>query len=160
MTTKTKAKVEATLNSKNFFVSLISLSFLIIGTLSGEPVPEDASKDLLDALTAKDLELIAMIIIPNFIKPLLKLIKEKRFSWDFLKNKNIQTQLMTVLLLGIAGAGIAFPDGAVANIMDSFAGGELSIAALAILINFINPIYHFFFDKPIEGVSEMVVKKN
>lgn len=143
-----KTKVNATLDSRNFFVSIISLILFTVSQISGAPIPEGASQELLDAISSQDLLMIFTIAVPNFVNPVLKIIKDKLWTWKIFKSKNFLTQALTVLLLGVSGFGIAFPDGAASQIMDSIFGGEGTVMISAFVINIINPLWHFIFDKP------------
>lgn len=142
-----ETKVSKTLGSRNFFVSIISLVLFVVAKLSGANIPEGASEELLNAINTQDLVMIFTIALPNLVNPILKIIKDKLWTWKIFKSKNFITQAGTVLLMGLAGFGIAFPDGAAAQIVDSIFRGEGTVIITAIVINIVNPLYHFFFDK-------------
>lgn len=140
-------KLIDTLNSRNFFVSLISIILLAI-ELNGFPVSTDAGQ-IFDAVDAGQVSSIISIFFVNFLNPILKLAsKAKKWTWDFLKSPNFITQALTVFLIGLTGFGIAFPEGAAANIVDAIFQGGFQTIVVALVINILNPLYHFFFDKP------------
>jgi len=66
----TQTKTQATLGSRNFFVSIISLVLLVVANLSGAEIPEGASEQLLDAITSQDLLMIFTVALPNLINPI------------------------------------------------------------------------------------------
>ncbi len=147
---KPETKISATLGSKNFFVSIISLILFTVAKISGAEIPDGASEQLLDAISSKDLLMIFTIAVPNLINPILKIVKDKLWTWKVLKSTNFLTQAGTVVLLGIAGFGIAFPDGAASDLVNSIKGGQGTIIITAIIMNIVNPLYHFIFDRPKE----------
>lgn len=139
-------KLIATLNSRNFFVSLISILLLAI-ELNGFPVSTDAGQ-IFDAVGAGQVSAIISIFFVNFLNPILKLAsKAKKWTWDFLKSPNFITQVVTVILIGLTGLGISFPDGAAAAIVDSIFQGGFQTIVVALVVNILNPLYHFFFDR-------------
>lgn len=149
-------KLTATLNSKNFFVSLISIILMAI-ELNGFNVNTDAGQ-IYDAIDAGQISTIISIFFVNFLNPILKLAsKAASWTWDFLKSPNFITQVVTVLLIGLTGFGIAFPDGAAAAVVDSIFQGGFQTIVVALVINILNPLYHFFFDRPDGGTGEKAI---
>jgi len=146
----TQSKFSATLDSRNFFVSIISLVLITIAQVSGGVVPEGAAGQILDAISQKDIILFFTIALPNLINPIMKIVRDKLWTWKVFKSTNFLTQSLTVVLMGLAGFGIMWPDGAAANIVNAIAGGTGTVIITALVINIINPLYHFFFDKPKE----------
>jgi len=148
-------KVEATLNSRNFFISLLSVLLMAI-ELNGFNVSTDAGQ-IYDAIDAGQVSTIVSIFFVNFLNPILKLAsKTASWSWGFLKSPNFLTQVATVLLVGLAGLGIAFPDGAAAAVVDSIFQGGFQTIVVALVINILNPLYHFFFDRETPGGGEKI----
>jgi len=143
---KPVSKTSATLGSRNFFVSIISLIMFTVSQLAGAQIPEGASEQLLDAINAQDLAMIFTIAVPNLVNPILKIVKDKLFTWKIFKSVNFVTQAATVLLLGLAGFGLMFPEGAAANVVEAIFGGDTGVMISAIVINVVNPLYHFIFD--------------
>lgn len=140
-------KLTATLNSRNFFVSLISIILMAI-ELNGFNVSTDAGT-IYDAIDAGQVSTIVSIFFVNFLNPILKLAsKTASWTWNFLKSPNFLTQVVTVILIGLTGFGIAFPDGAAAAVIDSVFQGGFQTIVVALVINVLNPLYHFFFDRP------------
>lgn len=148
-------KVLSTLDSRNFFVSLVSI-FLLSFELNGLSTGADPGQ-VVDAISAKDIGLIASLVLLNFLNPVLKLIqKTASWSWAFLKSPNFWTQVGTTVIAGLAMLGIQFPDGAASEVVSSIFSGDVQAIMIALVINVINPLYHFFFDKPKleEGAKE------
>ena len=101
MKTTTFTKLQATLDSRNFFVSLISLvlltleandlsigtdadsiydafaSVLIFFTGIGVVFPEGAASNLIDALAGGELNLIILALAANIINPFLHFFRDK-----------------------------------------------------------------------------------
>lgn len=143
-------KLIATLNSRNFFVSLISIILMAI-ELNGFNINTDAGQ-IYDAIDAGQVSTIVSIFFVNFLNPILKLAsKAATWTWDFLKSPNFITQVVTVILIGLTGLGIAFPSGAAAAVVDSIFQGGFQTIVVALVINILNPLYHFFFDRPPVG---------
>lgn len=146
------SKLTETLNSRNFFVSLISIILMAI-ELNGFNVNVEPS-EIYDAIDLGQVSTIVSIFFVNFLNPILKLAsKAASWTWDFLKSPNFITQVVTVILIGLAGLGIAFPQGAAANVVDSIFQGGFETIAVALVVNILNPLYHFFFDRDAGGAE-------
>lgn len=144
------SKFAATMESRNFFVSLITLLFLALGYNGLDPGID--ADTLLDAILSGELGPIVSIILVNFLNPIMKIIRgEVEWSWSFLKSKNFWTQTITAILMLLTGFGIVFPDGAAAQLVDAIFGGSFDAISVAIVLNIINPLYHFFFDRDSGG---------
>lgn len=117
-------KVANTLDSRNFFVSLISLLLLSLGVDASE------AEGIFDALSGGvDTSQLIILLGVNFLNPAFKISKklaEGTFDWGFWKSKNFQTQIATVIIAAISLLGFDFPEG----------------AATAITINVLNPLFH------------------
>lgn len=143
-------KIKATAGSQNFFVSLISL-LLLTFELNGLSTGADP-ENIFDAITSGDAGRILSILLINFLNPILKLVqKQETWSWDFLKSVNFWTQAVTTILAAITIAGVAFPEGAAANLVEAIFGGTFQTIAVAVVVNILNPLYHFFFDRDEPG---------
>jgi len=141
------AKIQATLGSRNFFVSLISV-FLLAFELNNLSLGAGAEQ-IIDTVTSGDVGRIAALFLVNFLNPILKLVqKTAEWSWAFLKSPNFWTQVITVILVALTGLGITFPDGAASGLVDAIFTGEFQVIAIAAVVNVLNPLYHFFFDRP------------
>lgn len=139
-------KILATAGSQNFFVSLISL-FLLSFELNGLSTGADPN-GIYEALASGEIGRITSILLLNFLNPILKLVQNSAtWSWDFLKSKNFLTQAATAVLSAVTLLGIEFPDGAAAEVVDGFFGGTFETVAVALVINVLNPLWHFFFDR-------------
>lgn len=92
------SKLQATLDSRNFFVSLISVAMLM---LSYQGVAID-----------------------------------------------VDPQAVADILLRADVLGIVFPDGAAAAVVEAIFSGGTGAIATALVVNLLNPLYHFLFDRP------------
>ena len=139
-------KIIDTLGSRNFYVSLVTLVLL---AFEANNLPININPgELVDTVLTRDLGGILSILLLNFLNPIMKLAnKMATWSWAFLRSPNFWTQITTVLLSLIAVTGITFPEGAAAELVTSVFGGSFNVIAMAVLVNVINPLYHFFFDR-------------
>lgn len=156
-----QTKTQATLDSRNFFVSLLSIIFLAFAA-NGADVSPEAPGEIYDAIDSGNLTAILLTIITNALNPILKIVRQKTWSWSFLRSVNFWTQLGTVILIGLSAFGILFPDGASAAIVEAIFGGNIGTIITALGINIINPLWHWFFDrkKPQEPTTPAVIGTN
>jgi len=140
-------KVNDVLGSQNFLTTLITLALFIL-QYNGAPIvdPEGLTGDLYEAIKSGNLFAIVTIALPNIINPIIKIAKNK-FDAGFLKSVNFWVQFGTVILMALAGLGLQFPEGAAAELVSAIFGGEFNVIGIAVFINIINPIYHFFKNK-------------
>jgi hypothetical protein len=116
------------------------------------------AESVYDAFASGELGRILSLVLVNFLNPLMKIIRgEAGWSWDFLKSWNFRTQALTAVLIFFTGIGVVFPDGAVANLIDALAGGELNVIIIALVANIINPFIHFFRDKAKDRRREVII---
>lgn len=130
------------LQSKNFLVSVITLVLLAFeaNSLQVNVKPEQVA----DVLLNRDLGAIIALIVMNFLNPIMKLAtKAAKWDWGFVKSPNFWTQGLTVVLVLIATFGIQFPDNAAPELITAYYSKQFSVIAMALLINVINPVYHF-----------------
>ena len=144
--TALKSKALDTLDSRNFFVSLITLFLLPLAGNGIEVAPDLADKTYY-AIVNKNLLFAITVIFPNVVQPVIKLIRSKSWSWSFSSKLNFWTQVATVALMGLGLLGIVFPEFAADTVFDAIAGGNIGLIIAAFGINIINPLWHFFFDK-------------
>lgn len=145
MTTARKQKIQQTLDSRNFFVSLVSL-ILLFFTSNGLDLGVNAAQ-IVDIVGSNDLGAIVGLIAVNFFNPLMKVFsKGFKFDWAFLRSPNFITQLITAVLSLVALLGVVFPPEAATEITNSFSSREFLPIAMALVINVANPLWHFFFD--------------
>ena len=141
-----RSKWAATMDSRNFLVTLISLILLTL-EFNNLGTGIDA-ETIWEAFASGELGRILSIVLVNFLNPIMKIIRgEASWSFGFLKSKNFWTQALTGIFVLLAGLGIAFPDGAAASLVEAIFGGSFEAISIAIVINVINPLYHFFFDR-------------
>ena len=156
-TKQIKQKLTATAGSSNFRITLITLALMFLSGMGAEVSP-DLAGPLLDAVLSKDLFAMITIIVPNVVQPVFKIISNKTFNWRFLKNPNFYTQFFTVLFMGTAAFGLAFPDNAAMEVINSITGGNWTLILGAVSVNIINPLWHFFFEKR-DGVLRPLISK-
>lgn len=144
-----KTKTQEVLGSQNFFVSLITLIFLALN-FNGAGIPDGVAAEIYESFKTGNITTIFFVLFPNLINPIIKIVKNKVWSWDFVRSANFWTQLGTVLLMLLVAYGINFPDGALAEIVGSIMKGDVGLIIAAIGINVVNPLYHFF--KPKKGI--------
>jgi len=156
-----QTKINATFDSRNFFVSLISLVLLVFN-LNGFDIGVSGG-EVFEVFNGGNIGAIVALLITNFLNPVLKLLtKTQQWSWDFLKSMNFRIQSLTVLLMIPVGLGIAFPDGAAAQLIETLfawisGNGQFEAFAIALVINIINPLYHFFFDNDNGGEEQELI---
>lgn len=138
-------------SSSNFLTSLISLALLFI-TYQQIPVNISAEETFSQLQGKNFITAILTVIIPNFFNPLMKLIGKITsggFDWGFIKSPNFWTQILTVVLASVTAiTGIEFGGDAPGQLVASWGDGALAFV-MAMLINIINPLWHFFFDKKV-----------
>lgn len=142
--------MKSRLDSLNFQTSVVTL-FLIALSAFGIEINLNA-EDVVRELIAKNMDWIVTIGAPSLVTIVFKLVKkvqEKSLHFkDLFKSLNFVTQLGTVVLVLLSGIGIMFPPDASQSLVSAiFDGGFIAIAT-AVVINIINPLWHFFFDKP------------
>lgn len=136
-------KLAATLDSRNFFVSLITLFLLVLQ--SNDLDPGTDAETIFDAIMSGDLGNLLALFLVNFLNPIMKIVRgEVGWSWNFLKSKNFWFQAATALIVGLTMFGIVFPEGAAAAIIDAIFTGDSQAIMVAFVVNIINPIWHFF----------------
>jgi len=140
------AKTKSPLQSRNFLVSIVSLVLL---SFQANHINVDVGAgEIVDVVMSKDLGAILSLAVLNLINPIMKLAsKSTTWDWGFTKSPNFWTQVLTVVLVLIAGVGIPFPENASAELITAWASKEFSVIAIAIIVNVANPLYHFFVKK-------------
>jgi uncharacterized membrane protein len=137
---------KSVLQSKNFLVSVITLVLLAFeaNSLQVNLKPEQVA----DVLLNRDVGAIVALIVMNFLNPIMKLAtKAAKWDWGFLKSPNFWTQVLTVVLVLVAAYGIEFPENAAPALVTAYYSKQFSIIAMALVVNLINPLYHFFAKK-------------
>lgn len=151
------SKLKATLDSRNFFVSLVSIAMLV---LTSQGVQIDLPADqVVDIFMRADVVGVLSVIVPNLLNPIMKIAKTG-FSWAFLKSKNFWVQAGTFIILALSGLGIVFPDGAAASIVDTVFQGNAGAIVTALVVNLANPIYHFVFDRDQPLLPNLISKNS
>lgn len=139
-------KTKSPLQSRNFFVSIVSL--ILLAFQANKINFDIGAGEIVDVIMSKDLGAILSLAVVNLINPIMKLAsKSTTWDWGFTRSANFWTQVLTVILVLIAGFGIPFPENASADLIAAWATKEFSVVAIAIILNVVNPLYHFFVKK-------------
>ena len=144
---------KSVLQSKNFLVSIITLVLLAFeaNSLQVNVKPEQVA----DVLLNRDLGAIIALVVMNFLNPIMKLAtKAAKWDWGFVKSPNFWTQGLTVVLVLIASFGIDFPKNAAPALVTAYYSKQFTVIAMALLINVVNPIYHFVKDRQAKANEE------
>ena len=143
-----ESKLDATLNSRNFWVSIVSLLLLALAGNGADVLnPEGVSGEIYDAVVEGQIGTLLSVLFINFINPVIKIVREKKWNWEFTKSLNFWVQFATVGLIALTATGITFPEGAAADLVNSIFGGNFETIMVTIVVNIINPVYHWFFDR-------------
>lgn len=130
---KLRVKAVGTLDSRNFFVTFISIILL---AASGQDVIFDQTpEEIYNLFQGQEILGILSIVVLNFLNPVTKLVTKiikKQWSWDFVKSMNFQTQATSFVAL----------------ILASWLGEELGGIVLALAVNVVNLIVHLAQKKP------------
>ena len=90
-------KLSATLDSRNFFVTLLSIVLL---ALQSNGIETGYTADGIFALFEdQNLTSALVLVVINFLNPIIKLVSKivnKEWSWIFIRSQNFQTQLLSV----------------------------------------------------------------
>jgi nitrous oxidase accessory protein NosD len=135
------------IESQNFFVSLVTL--LLLAFEANQLTVNVSAEQVVSVFASQDAGAIISLIFLNFLNPVMKILsKAQEWSWEFLKSANFWTQVVTVALAGVAIFGLQFPEGAAPELVEAYYSKQFSIISVAIVVNLINPIYHFLKKKP------------
>lgn len=135
--------------SRNFFVSLVTLALLGISLASGENI-NVTPDEFTGALESGNVATILILVVVNLLNPIMKIVgKAQRgeLNTDFLSSPNFLTQALTVVLTGVALVGIAFPPESASDVITAFQTKDFVTIWTALGINIFNPVYHFIKDK-------------
>jgi nitrous oxidase accessory protein NosD len=134
------------IESQNFFVSLVTL--LLLAFEANQLTVNVSAEQVVSVFASQDAGAIISLIFLNFLNPVMKILsKAQEWSWEFLKSANFWTQVVTVALAGVAIFGLQFPEGAAPELVEAYYSKQFSIISVAIVVNLINPIYHFIKNK-------------
>lgn len=134
------------IESQNFFVSLVTL--LLLAFEANQLTVNVTAEQVVSVFASQDAGAIISLIFLNFLNPVMKILsKTQEWSWGFIKSANFWTQVVTVILAGVAIFGLQFPEGAAPELVEAYYSKQFSIISVAIVVNLINPIYHFIKGK-------------
>lgn len=141
------------LKSQNFFVSLVTL--LLLAFEANNLSVNISAQTVVDTLLTRDAGAILSLLVLNFANPILKLISNaSAWSWKFTRSPNFWTQIITVALAATALLGLEFPADAAPELVSAYYTNQFSIISVALVINLINPIYHFIKNKRDAAIEE------
>lgn len=96
-------KLGNVLNSRNFFVSLVSIVVLVF-QFNGVDL-EQSPESIVDMFNGTTFANALVLALVNFINPLLKIgskIVNKTFDWGFKSSTNFITQVLTLVTIVVA----------------------------------------------------------
>lgn len=102
-------KLAEVLGSQNAFVNLISILLLAFST--NDIVIEQSPEEIANMFEGQTGIQIIMLLFINFFTPISKLVQKfikKEFSFDFIKSRNFQTQVLSLLTI-IVGSVLSEP---------------------------------------------------
>ncbi len=140
---KTKTRFEST----NFLTNFVTLVFIVLG-VQGVEWTIDPGQAISEVL-ANNWEYIGNILFPALSGLAFKVIQKiQSGTWDWraiLKSTNFWTQAVTILAGVLALVGVTLPADAPVEISQAIMTGSVWTIAVAILANFITPIWQIFF---------------
>jgi hypothetical protein len=138
--------MKKSIQSQNFFVSLVTL--ILLAFEANALSVNVGAEQIVSVLASKDAGAIISLFVLNFINPIMKLLsKTQEWDWGFLKSPNFWTQALTVVLAAVAIFGLQLPEDAAPELVSAYYSQQFSIISVAVVINIINPIYHFLKSK-------------
>jgi len=138
--------MKKSIQSQNFFVSLVTL--ILLAFEANALSVNVGAEQIVSVLASKDAGAIISLFVLNFINPIMKLLnKTQEWDWGFIKSPNFWTQALTVVLAAVAIFGLQFPGDAAPELVSAYYSQQFSIISVAVVINIINPIYHFLKSK-------------
>ena len=138
--------MKKSIQSQNFFVSLVTL--ILLAFEANALSVNVGAEQIVSVLGSKDAGAIISLFVLNFINPIMKLLnKTQEWDWGFLKSPNFWTQALTVVLAAVAIFGLQLPEDAAPELVSAYYSQQFSLISVAVVINIINPIYHFLKSK-------------
>lgn len=139
-----QGKFKATMNSRNFLVNIVTLVMLVF-TGAGYEITADPVA-VAEGIASGNATVVLGILVPIIFNIVTKLAQNAwAWNWGFLKSSNFWVQFATVVLVGVtAYVGIEFAEDAAGNVITSFDATNIIPFIIALLMNIINPIVHFF----------------
>lgn len=128
---------------------MVTLLFIALG-VQGIDTTLDPEATVVGILS-KDVEFLVTILVPGLITILFKVsqnIQAGTFDWRKLfKSPNFITQAITVLAGVLGTIGIILPETAPQELSGAIFGGSIAALVSAIVLNVINPIWHWIQDR-------------
>lgn len=142
---KTKTRLE----SQNFLTNMVTLLFIALGALGVETTLDPEATVV--GILSKDVEFLVTILVPGLITIIFKVsqnIQAGTFDWKKLfKSPNFITQGITVLAALLGTIGIMLPETAPMELTNAIFGGSIAVLVSAIVLNVINPVWHWLQDR-------------
>lgn len=137
------------LQSQNFLTNVVTLLFIALGAMGVETnLDPDATAV---GILSKDVEFLVTILVPGLITIIFKVsqnIQAGTFDWKKLfKSPNFITQGITVLAAMLGTIGIMLPETAPIELTNAIFGGSIAALVSAIVLNVINPVWHWLQDR-------------
>lgn len=97
------SKLTSTLDSRNFFVTLISI---LLAALQFNSIETGyTAEGIFDLFKDANLSSALILLVVNFLNPIMKIVNKvinKGFDWSFVKSRNFVTQVLSLLTILIS----------------------------------------------------------
>jgi len=97
------SKITSTLDSRNFFVTLISI---VLAALQFNSIETGyTAEGIFDLFKDANLSSALILLVVNFLNPIMKIVNKvinKGFDWSFVKSRNFVTQVLSLLTILIS----------------------------------------------------------
>lgn len=97
------SKLTSTLDSRNFFVTLISI---VLAALQFNSIETGyTAEGIFDLFKDANLSSALILLVVNFLNPIMKIVNKvinKGFDWSFVKSRNFVTQVLSLLTILIS----------------------------------------------------------
>ena len=96
-------KLSNVLQSRNFFVTLVSIILLVLQYNAIEV--DYTAEGIVDMFSGTTLANALVLALVNFINPIMKIVKklvDKTFDWSFKNSTNFITQVLTLITVVVA----------------------------------------------------------
>jgi hypothetical protein len=96
-------KLSNVLQSRNFFVTIVSIILLVLQYNAIEV--DYTAEGIVDMFSSTTLANALVLALVNFINPIMKIVKklvDKTFDWSFKNSTNFITQVLTLITVVVA----------------------------------------------------------
>jgi len=125
--------------TSNFKIAVASLILGVFAMWNGDSIGIDPA-NIIESIDSGDISVILLGLI-NLAQPLIKIVKEKLYNFEFLKSRNFLTNVVTVLLVALnnyVSPEISDDPTAIIDAIESGGVGTIAAAVIMHLVNFIN----------------------